>query len=665
MSRYIFDIETNGFLDELNVCHCLVMKDLDTGERFSYGPNTVIEGVRKLAEADFIAGHNIIRFDIPALKKLFPWFAVTGQIFDTFTAASLIWPVDMMRVKDAALAQRKKIPGNMVGRHSLEAWGHRLSEYKDKKVDFSAWSEEMQRYCEQDVEVNQMLLQLIVAKNYSPFALWLEHAIAQIIFEQEQNGVPFDEAAAAALLGDLVQKRLDLERELQAMFQPFFMPGKLFTPKRDLAYRRLVSARPGREVWKVNKNGGYIAGAECQKIIETTFNPGSRTHIADRLIRLRGWKPEESTERGEPKVDEIVLSKLPWPEARLLTKYLTVQKRIGQLSEGKEALIAHVKDGRIHGQVLTNGAVTGRATHRHPNLAQVPKVKSKKIDGVTTLLKGEAGGWGFEFRSLFAIPSHLRHAWKFVGADASGLELRMLGHFMHRWDGGVYAREVVEGDVHTVNMNAIGLTSRDTAKTWFYAFVYGAGDEKLGKTAKATPEEIASYKAKRRELWLYVVQRQKKKGRPTDDTTIAWIIKGGLLRAKFLKNLPALGSLVDAVKAKHKKQQYLTGLDKRLLHTRSDHSALNTLLQSAGALVCKLWLVLLHRALLRRGFRPGADFKQVLWIHDELQVLARTEIADEIGKIARETIIEAGELFGLKVPLDGEYKVGSSWASTH
>lgn len=648
MARYIFDIETNGLLDELTTVHCLVMKDLDSGERFSYGPNTVVEGVRKLAEADLIVGHNIIGFDLIALRRIFPWFRHIGNVIDTLICARLIWPADVLRPKDIRRAQQKKFPGNLTGYHSLEAWGHRLGEYKSKKVDFSVWTEEMQRYCEQDVEVGQMLLQLIESKNYSPMALWLEHAVSFIIEEQEQWGVPFDEAAAGALYAALVQSRLDLERELQQMFPPFFMPGKMFTPKRD------------------NKKMGYVAGAECQKIEETTFNPGSRHHIADRLHRLRGWTPEEFTSSGEPKIDEVVLSKLPWPEARLLSRYLTVQKRIGQLAEGKEALITAAKDGRIHGEVVTNGAVTGRATHKHPNLAQVPKVKKHKERGV---LKGEEGGWGWEFRSLFVARAPrfaLRQGpWVMVGADASGLELRMLGHFMARWDGGAYAKEVVQGDVHTVNMNAIGLLIRDVAKTWFYAFVYGAGDEKLGKTAKVSAEEIATYKTKRRELWGYVSSRQKKKCKATDDYTIACIIKGGLLRAKFLKNLPALGSLVAAVKDKHEKQQHLVGLDKRLLHTRSDHSALNTLLQSAGALVCKLWLVLMHRALLRRGFIPGYHFAQVLWIHDEVQILAHPEVADEIGKIAVEAVREAGEVFGLKVPLDGEYKIGNTWAETH
>lgn len=641
MARYIFDLESDNLLDKITVVHCLVLKDIDTGVVLSYGPNNVAEGVEHLASADLICGHNIIDFDIPALQKMFPWFRHTGEVIDTIVCTRLIWPSDILKQQDFVRASAGKFPARLIGRHSLEAWGHRLSEYKGKKVDFSVWTQEMQDYCEQDVAVTAMLLHLIESKKYSPFALWLEHAVAFIIAEQERNGVPFDEQAAAALYAELVQKRLDLETECKGLFAPWLArSGGETVPKRD------------------NKRRGITAGAPYQNLKEVTFNPGSRQHIARCLITKHGWKPETFTSQGDPEINEVVLSNLSYPEAKTLTRYLLVQKRIGQLAEGKEALMKKVVAGRIHGEMTTNGAVTGRGTHQHPNLGQVPKVKVNKKKEV---LKGEAGGWGWEFRGLFRA---LQHGWKFVGADASGLELRMLGHFMARWDGGNYAKEVVEGDVHSINTRALGIDSRDKGKTWFYAFVYGAGDLKLGKSVGVSEEEIGRYK-NNKGLWSHCVGRQARKGKPTDALTIAWIIKGGLLRAKFLKNLPALGSLVEACKAKCKAQGYIIGLDKRVLHTRSEHSTLNTLLQSAGALVCKLWLVLLHRALLRRGYRPGLDYQQVLWVHDEVQLYVREEVADEIGRSAKATIKQVGEYFGLKVPLDGESKVGNSWAETH
>jgi DNA polymerase I-like protein with 3'-5' exonuclease and polymerase domains len=615
VSRYYFDLESDDLLDDLTTIHCLVLKDLDTGERFSYGPNTVAEGARKLAEADFIAGHNIIKFDIPALIKIFPWFRHTGEVFDTLTLARLIWPVDMLRPKDMRLSQAGKMPGHLVGRHSLEAWGHRLGEYKSKKVDFAVFSKELLQYCEQDVEVGCVLVKLIQNKNYSPMAMWLETAVQFIIFEQEEVGVPFDEHAAALLYGELGQRRLDLERECQGLFGPWLARnGKESVPKRD------------------NKKRGIFKGCAYNNLKEVVFNPGSRQHIANRFMAVRGWKPTEFTASGDPEINEVILSKLPYPEARILTKYLTVQKRIGQLAEGKEALLKAVVDGRIHGEMVTNGAVTGRGTHNHPNLGQVPKVRSKKIDGKTIILKGEEGGWGWEFRSLFATPKHLQHAWKFVGADASGLELRMLGHYLAKWDNGAYAHEVVEGDVHSITLSALaqfGLDSRDTAKTWMYAYLYGAGDGKLGKVLK--------------------------KGQRI----------GAASRALFLKAIPALNKLVEAVKLKHRTVGHLLGLDRRVLHTRSEHAALNTLLQAAGAVVVKMWMVVTHRNLFRKGYVPGRDFQQVLFVHDELEFFAREEIANDIATICKESIKEVEQIFGLKVPLAAEARIGNSWAEVH
>lgn len=580
------------------------------------------------------------------LKKFYPWFLSKGgvQIRDTQVSASLIWPVDLLKPIDFKLVKQGRMPAHLAGWQSLEAWGHRIGEYKDKKVSFEQWSQELEDYCVQDVHVTDELWRRIVAKNYSPLAIQLEHDVAKIINDQEDAGAPFDTDAAGKLYADLVQTRLDLEAECKTLFPAWYMPGKLFTPKRD------------------NRKMHYVAGAECQHIVLTEFNPGSRDHIADRLQKTRGWKPTEFGSDGKPSVDEAILSTLPYPEAKTLTRYLLVQKRIGQLAEGKEALLKRVSsDGRIHGRVTTNGAVTGRATHSKPNMAQVPKVKKGK-DKKT--LKGEAGGWGWEFRSLVFAPP----GWVMVGADASGLELRMLGHYMAPYDGGAYAREVVEGDVHSLTMAALeslGQPTRDTSKTWKYAWLYGAGDWKLGITLKVTQEEIDDYFKRFAKEWARAEKWQKKKGEPTDGATICAIVKGGLSRSAFLNKLPALKILVDKVKEKHRKVKHLLGLDKRILTTRSEHAALNTLLQSAGALVCKMWLKIMRQDLLAAGYVLNRDFQQILWVHDEVQILARPEIADAIGKIAVEAVRKAGEAFGLRVPLTGEFKVGRTWSETH
>lgn len=625
MARYIFDIETDGLLPELTKIHSLVLKDIDTGEVFSCAAarngespggewSDIGLGLKLLADADLIVGHSIIDFDLHAIKKVYPEWTTRAQVRDTVVMSRLFWPSDLLKAIDHA---KKRVPGKLTGKHKLEAWGHRLMEYKgDFKGPWHTWTQEMQDYCVQDVEVTHKLWNLLVSKQYSEQAIQLEHDVQEIISLQVQAGVPFDMDGARSLYGDLVQLRMQLNKECQALF-PSWEIRTPFTPKAN------------------NKTRGYVKGVQIEKVKVMEFKPTSGDHIADRLIKLRGWKPEAYGKDGKPTVDEAVLAALDYPEVPLLLRFTMIQKRIGLLAEGRKALMKSVRpDGRIHGGVVVNGTVTGRMAHFGPNLGQIPKVKKSKTKGV---LKGEEGDFGFEFRSLFYAPK----GWRMVGVDESGLELRMLGHYMARWDDGAYAREVVGGDVHTLHQTTLGIASRDDGKTWTYAWLYGAGDEKLGKILK-----ILS-------------------GKSADETKRKRITAGRASRAKFLTKLPALKFLIDACRSKHRSQKHVRGLDGRMIHTRSDHSSLNSLLQSAGAIVCKVWIVTLHRRLRERGFEWGRDFQHLLTIHDEVQILAREEIADEVGKIAADAAREAGEILGLRVPTAGEYKVGNRWSETH
>jgi DNA polymerase I-like protein with 3'-5' exonuclease and polymerase domains len=605
--RYIFDIETDGLLEDLTQIHCLALLDIDTGEIISCPPDrhafvmTIEEGLRHLMEADLIVGHNIIKFDIPAIQKLYPWFQPKGMVRDTIVLSRLIYT----NLNERDFAYRNKnpnFPKNMIGKHSLEAWGHRLGVYKGdfhKTSDWSQWSWEMQEYCEQDVRVTYYLWNKIQAKQYSEPAIELEHEFAEILLKQEQHGFCFDVEAAKKLYVQLCKRRLELETELQKIFTPRLLPVKItnlyksqFTPKQD------------------NKRLGYKAGATFTKIVLTEFNPASRDHIAWWLRLHYRWKPKDYTPDGQPKVDEKVLERLPWPETKLLTEYLMVEKRIGQLAEGRQAWLKLEKNGRIHGQVVTNGAVTGRCTHKYPNIAQVPAV------GVP---------YGKECRSLFVVPD----GYCLVGCDASGLELRCLAHYMARFDDGAYAKELLDGDIHTLNQKAATLPTRDHAKKFIYALLYGAGNAKLGS----------------------IIERGSAEGR--------------ILRQRFLTKIPALALLQEEIAKKVKQQGYLKGIDGRFLHIRSEHSALNTLLQSAGALLVKQATVFLYQELTQHGYVWGRDWAQVAHIHDEIQLQVKEEFADEIGKIAVRCFERAGRHFNFRIPITGEYKIGQNWAETH
>jgi DNA polymerase I len=592
----VFDLETDGLLEEVTKIHCMVIKDTDSGEIYTYGPhcdNPIHRGLEFLTIGDVIVGHNVIKFDIPVIQKLYPWFKVdTSKVFDTLVATRLIYAD--IKETDNKLLKAEKLPGKLFGSHSLEAWGYRLGNYKgDYKGGWETFSQEMLAYNVQDVEVTHSLFTQIVEQNYSTQALDLEHRVAWLMAQQERNGFHFDMQKASVLLSKLVQRRGELERELKEYFGSWEVRLPDFVPARD------------------NKTLGYKKGVPVKKVKTVEFNPSSRDHIADRLINLYGWKPVDFTEGGKPMVDEVVLSKLDYPPCKQLTEYLLVQKRISQLNEGGQAWMKCERKGKIHGSVNPNGAVTGRATHSYPNVSQVPSSGSP---------------YGHECRELFTVPS----GWHLVGADASGLELRCLAHFMAKWDGGKYAEVLLGGDIHTENQKAAGLETRNQAKTFIYAFLYGAGDAKIGSIVGGSAGE------------------------------------GRKLKQKFLRSLPALGRLVDAVQ-QAARRGHLLGLDGRRIYVRSSHAALNTLLQGAGAIVCKQWLVFLEEEL-QKHFKHGwdGDYAFCAWSHDEVQIACRTpEIAKQVAEIATACVTKAGEHFGFRCALAGESKIGKTWADTH
>lgn len=616
IKRAIWDLETNGLLDAVTKVHCLVIRNLHTGEVFRYSDEpaenrhgSVLFGLTHLhalhhTAGYHIGGHNVINYDHPVVEKLFPGMFTFDQsrVFDTLVMARLIW--SHIKEIDAGLMKKGKLPGALFGRHSLEAWGVRLGllkgdfAKKEAAEDTDVWAvftQEMLDYCDRDTDVTRLLMERCYAKGYSKQAIDLEHAIQWVMSKMMRNGFRFNEQAAAELLVVLIAHRDRLEEKLKETFAPWEVKLPDFIPKR------------------ANKKLGYVPGVPVPRSKTVLFNPRSRDHIANRLTALYGWVPEEFTEGGKPKVDEDVMKDLTYPEAPLLCEYLMVSKRLGQLSEGDNAWLKLVKQGFIYGSINPNGAVTGRATHSRPNISQVPASDSP---------------YGPECRALFGVPD----GWVLVGADASGLELRCLAHYMARWDKGEYGNVLLTGDVHAVNQKAAGLPTRANAKTFIYGFLYGAGDAKIGLIVGGSR------------------------------------LEGKQLKTRFLKGLPALKFLKEAVQAKAKAEGFLTGLDGRFVHIRSSHSSLNTLLQSAGALVCKLWVTLVEAELTARGLRHGwdGDYSLCAWSHDEIQVACRTqEIAAIVAEVAKAMVTKAGEIFNMRCRLDGEAKQGITWAETH
>ncbi len=625
MRTLIFDLESDGLLDATTQIHCICIADLMAGRIYEFNSQPdgrgIEEALTMLQNADTIVGHNIVGFDIPVIKKLNPSWMPRGKVRDTILMTRLIW--SDLRDKDfGRINTAPDFPKNLIGSHSLKAWGHRIGMLKGdfkESNDFSEWSAEMQEYCVQDVKVTTKLYQALTDRKYSETAISLEHKFGGIIHFQERHGFLFDQDKAMGLVADLTTKRAEIEDKLQKVFHP-----EVETMKKTLwnfgteTFRTKAEAVVVAKEWaKANKTTQKTALAAIEKgeplRKKIPFNPGSRDQIAKRFMK-RGWKPSDFTPDGKPRVDEPVLRDLSqqgFEEAGPLLEYLMIQKRLGQLAEGKEAWLKLVKaDGRLHGRVTTNGAVTGRCTHSKPNLAQVPNASSP---------------YGKECRELFTVAEGK----KLVGCDASGLELRCLAHYMARYDGGAYSRILLEKDIHTANQNAAGLPTRDDAKTFIYAFLYGAGDEKIGKIIG--------------------------KGQAA----------GKQIKAEFLNKTPALKALREAVEAAVESRGYLVGLDGRNLPIRSPHAALNTLLQSAGALIMKQATVLLDRYLALRNWSFGREYALVGHIHDEMQLEVDEGLADLVGQTAVKAIQDAGRSFNFRCRLDGEYKVGLNWAETH
>ena len=569
--KIALDIETNLRHDTIHLC---VTKHLETGETKVWKNPSGLNDY--LSKATLLIAHNGLSFDFYHLNRLWKTKIGLKRTYDTLVASRLLEPT--------------KENG-----HSLESYGKQLG---IQKIDYPAvWSwmvnrrEEypgacfdrpieqlLEHYCIRDVDVLEktyvFLTNSLESKGFSEESVELEHQVAAIIAQQERNGFKLDTIHATCLLTDLKTKMAGIYEQMQERWPP-------------VTFER-VSEKTGKRL----------------KDEIVTFNPGSRKQIGEKLQEL-GWKPKKFTETGQPIVDEVVLMVVDLPEAKTIAQYLLLQKRIAQVESWLEAIGS---DGRVHGKVITNGAVTGRMTHSKPNMAQIPNAGSL---------------YGPECRQCWTV----ENGNVLVGCDASGLELRMLAHFMKDEN---YVRTVTEGsskegtDVHTVNQKAAGLETRDQAKTFIYAFLYGAGDSKIGSIVGGSARD------------------------------------GERLKNRFLEGTPSLQVLRNKVSI-YATKGYVPGLDGRKIWVRSEHAALNSLLQGAGAIVMKKALVIFNDKIKANKW----PVKLVANVHDEWQFEVPAQLAEVTGEAAKQSIIEAGLFYKLRCPLDGEYKYGANWRETH
>ena len=583
--RLVFDIETDGLLRGLSVIHCIVARDLDTDQEYRWDNGDIPAGLKFLGEADELWGHNIVGYDVEAIKELVQDWTYKGKLFDTLILSRLFF-TDLLdkdfRTKPA------NMPAQLYGRHSLEAWGHRLGVHKSEfgkslDGDWSTYTPEMLEYCSQDVAVSVRVCRMFEPKleQYKD-CIETEHRIALLMAWQEREGFPFDVQAAQVLESKL---RTELDQISDEMREAFlFVDGGLFTPKRG------------------NSTRGYVEGAAMCKLKE--FSPTSRDHIAWAFETFRGWEAVERTPSGRAKIDDTVLKEIGTPEALKFSRILELQKHLGQLSDGKNAWLKLERNGRVHHSCVLN-TNTGRQAHMRPNLAQVPSAP--------------------EYRALFG-PGEGRVQ---VGADASGLELRCLGHYLSSFDGGKFAKEVVEGDIHSSLAEIYG-TDRKSGKGVTYCLIYGGGNTKLGLTAGASKASAAR--------------------------------KGKEIRKRILDGLDGYKQLSEAIQERATATDTLRGLDGRPIRLQGKHhAALNYLLQSAGAIICKQWVIRSNELLQEAGI----DYWPLAFVHDEMQLSVALSQADMAGQLMLMAMKDVQQQVNFKCELDAEFKAGSDWASCH
>ena len=545
--------------------------------------------------------------ELPDYLRSFDWMYGHNAVnFDIPVINRLLdADLDIAKVRDTMLISQLLWP-DRPGGHSLRAWGERL---EDAKIDFHDWSlgatAEMIEYCRQDVDLTHRVLKHLQGEAYQmdrsaggaswKAALTMEHRVRAVMNSVEDHGYYLDQPRAATLVATLSNEVAEIEAEVLSGLPDIPKPRRLVVPKYCKDGTMSSVGLKHLNDPSVCDGGGPGTGQHTA-IDWQTFNLASRQQIADRLMR-QGWVPKKHTEKGQPIVDEATLSAIDLPLAQKIARYLMLQKRVAQVSSWLDKVD---RDSRVRCGYLTLGAITHRMSCTGPNLQQVPGPQSE---------------YGMECRSCWTVLAGRQ----LIGTDLAGIELRCLAHYLNDND---YTEELINGDVHTRTQHLAGLPTRAGAKTFTYALLYGAGNAKLGTIIGGGADA------------------------------------GAAIRERYLRGMPSFANLQRRV-ARQAVSGTVTGIDGRHVRVRSEHAALNTLLQSCAAVIAKQWLINVHEML-----PPGANI--VAMIHDELCIEADASLdPEEIGLISKNAVQAVAEQLSFNCPLDCDWKVGNNWSETH
>jgi DNA polymerase I len=710
----IADIEASGLRDVEHIW-CVTCKDIETNEVFKFRPNSALSGHRDFTEP-FISfckevktwiGHNFLTYDMPTINHVFGQELIKpAQVIDTLVLSRLFRYSPASETFEYTIKINGEYYDSRVGGHGLAAWGTRLRFPKTDYNDWSKYTEEMGEYNTNDVQLNELIYKELRREKttfqISDESIRLEHDITWMLHCQERDGFYLDRAKAADLRNETKRLLDEINTNLAIVFPPMWVLDKVLTLKIN------KDGTPSKVSMKMLERYQYNedlkaeldpTGLSYNLLSKELFNPGSGQHIVKRLQAI-GWKPTKFTEKGNPRTDRVTLQEAikglliehpDLPELRFLYDYDVVQDRNQRIEKWLEL---SSKDGRIHGKVMHIGAWTHRCSHYDDNMANVASVETgkgtranfpdinfedlKKFDPFGSnkrllKLKGEDieyavsgldGGFGWESRDVWGVPSNDDRV--LVGCDASGIQLRALAHYMGDPE---YIRALIDGDIHEVHRVALGIPSRAVAKTFIYAWLLGAGDEKVGSIIGVSPEEINTLirwahtqKKWKTTLLAQTQSRIMQSGRdPNDKKLIATILKGGRTKAEFLERIQALKTLRKKTIPKAVEKGFMKGMDGRVLWLPNEHLAMGAYLQGFEAVIMKKAMQLYQFKLKELGIW----FKQVAFVHDEFQIETLRKDADTVGQTVVWAIKEAGKLYGSLCPLDGEYRIGQTWAQTH
>lgn len=612
--QVIFDIEADNLYRDVTKVHCIALKRIgvDTDVQL-FDHDNIINGLQILSDAEQLIGHNIIQYDIPVLEKLYPDFTHTDNLLDTLNLSMIQFP---------------EYPSNQ---HGLEAWGNRLGfekfnpvtgkEYTDqewkerKKTKTTVWStytDEMGAYCKQDVRVTELVLWKCNIDELDPYTIELDRKFAQIISQQIITGHLIDKPK---LLDLVTQISLDEDNAAKELLK--YLPTFI-----DYDFKVFKRANKTKNI-----KAGDIEAIE----IQTLFNLNSTQHWMRYLKEKYNFDPPLVRRRNKdnptPCLDDEVLASIEnkYPEIKDLLLWKTATKIKKMIYSGDNSVYNLLdKDDVIHGGLYVDGTVSGRCAHNNPNLSTMPGVRTNDNGPIL----GIKGKYAVEVRSLFKA----RPGFKQVGFDAKALEYMCLAHYVNNPE---FTKEIEEGDIHTWTQKTLDFETRKQAKTFEYAYLYGAGKQKLADNLSAGT------------------------GKKFTTKDVDKAIK------KFMEALPGLKQLQDNLKDQLRSKGTITGLDKRELHARSEHSLLNLLLQSTGAVVMKQCLVFLIDELDKAKMVWGTHYNIKLNVHDEVQAEVRPDFIELYKQCAQKAVDRTNKFLKLNCKLQIDIKIGDNWAECH